>query len=66
MEKLFAVIKNDIVVNVIVSEEKEIAETVTGLTCIEYTKNDNVGLGCFYNSNTNQFTRPELEETTND
>lgn len=36
MEKTFAIIENNIVVNLIVAESLEIAEQVTGLTCIEY------------------------------
>lgn len=36
----FAVIENDIVTNIIVADTKEIAELVTGKTCVEYT-NDN-------------------------
>ena len=32
---IFAVIKNNIVVNKIMAESKEIAETVTGLSCVE-------------------------------
>ena len=34
--KNFAVIENGIVVNCIVSDTKELAEELTGLTCIEY------------------------------
>jgi hypothetical protein len=33
----FAVIENNTVINIIVAETKEIAETITGLLCIEYT-----------------------------
>jgi hypothetical protein len=32
----FAVINNGVVVNTILADSKEIAEEVTGLTCIEY------------------------------
>ena len=35
--KKFAVIQNNIVLNVILADSKEIAEQVTDLTCIEYT-----------------------------
>ena len=35
--KNFAVIENDTVVNVIVADTKEIAESVTLLTCVELT-----------------------------
>lgn len=43
----FAVIKNNIVENIIVAESKDIAEEVTGLLCIEYTESDtpHIGLG---------------------
>jgi hypothetical protein len=33
----FAVIENNMVTNIIVAETKEIAEEMTGLTCIDYT-----------------------------
>ncbi len=33
----FAVVVNGVVVNVIAAESKEVAEEVTGKTCIEYT-----------------------------
>lgn len=35
----FAVIDNGIIVNTILAASKEIAEDVTGLTCIEYDEN---------------------------
>ena len=44
----FAVIQNNKVSNVIVAESKEIAETVTGLTCIEYTPEINCNIGWDY------------------
>ena len=33
--KTFAVIENDLVVNEIIAESKELAETITGLLCVE-------------------------------
>ena len=36
--KNFAVIENNIVINVIVCESKEISEQITGKECIEYTE----------------------------
>jgi len=36
----FAVIENNTVINIIVAETKEIAETITGKTCIEYTQDN--------------------------
>ena len=56
----YAVIKDDIVNNVIVADTKEIAETVTGLTCIEY---ENVpgapGIGWTYDGT--NFSAPVIE-----
>jgi hypothetical protein len=34
----FAVIKENVVTNIIVAESKEVAENVTGLSCIDYTE----------------------------
>lgn len=45
----FAVIENNTVTNVVVAETKEIAETITGLTCIEYTEENPAGIGWGYN-----------------
>jgi len=52
----FAVIKDDLVTNIIVADTKEIAELVTGLTCVEYTENNPAGIGYAYNGET--FTAP--------
>jgi hypothetical protein len=41
----FAVMSNGIVQNTIVADTLEIAEMVTGLTCIEYTESDPVSIG---------------------
>jgi hypothetical protein len=42
-----AIIENNIVVNTIVAESKEIAEQITGLTCVEFTLENPavIGLG---------------------
>ena len=56
----FAVINNGIVVNVILADSKEIAEDVTGLTCIEYEFEPGApGIGWAYNGTV--FTAPETE-----
>jgi hypothetical protein len=59
----YAVIQNGIVTNIIVADTKEIAETVTGLTCIE---NENLpgtlGIGWSYDGTT--FTAPVIELPT--
>jgi hypothetical protein len=53
----YAVIQNDKVVNIIVSDSKEIAEQITNLTCIEYIKENSVGIGWTYNGST--FEKPQ-------
>ena len=45
---LFAVINNDSVSNVIVCDTKELAETLTGKTCIEYAEDSGVAIGWKY------------------
>lgn len=55
----FAVIKDGTVNNVIVADTKEIAETVTGLTCIEYTDENRAGIGWTYDGA--EFTAPVVE-----
>lgn len=55
----FAVIESNKVTNVIVADTKEIAETVTGLTCIEYTEENPAGIDWTYNGST--FEEPVRE-----
>jgi hypothetical protein len=55
----YAVIKDGIVNNIIVADTKEIAETVTGLTCIEYTDENPAGIGWTYDGA--EFTAPVIE-----
>jgi hypothetical protein len=38
MSNTFAVIENGVVTNIIIAETKEIAELVTGETCVQYTE----------------------------
>ena len=56
----YAVIKDGIVNNVIVADTKEIAETVTGLTCIKYTDENPAGIGWTYDGA--EFIAPVTEE----
>jgi hypothetical protein len=51
----YGVIENDVIVNIIVAENKEIAETVTGKPCVELPSL-NVGIGWAYKSGV--FTAP--------
>lgn len=57
----FAVIKEDKVINIIACESKEIAEQVTGFTCIEYTNENPAGIG--YTWDGSVFSKP-VEEVT--
>ena len=54
----FAVIKNDVVENVIVADSKETAEIVTGLECIE---SDIANIGDPYVNGEFEITIPEPE-----
>lgn len=46
----YAVIKDGLVTNVIVAESKEIAESVAGLTCVEFQQEPGApGIGWSYN-----------------
>lgn len=60
----FAVISGNSVVNIIVADSKEIAEEVTGLTCVEYTNENPAHIGLGYDGTT--FEQPVVEESTND
>ena len=44
----YAVIENETVINVIVADSQEIAETVTEKTCIEYTEEAPLGIGWYW------------------
>jgi hypothetical protein len=55
----FAEIKDGVVTNLIVADTKEIAEMVTGLTCVEYTPEDDVAIGGTYDGSV--FTHPIVE-----
>lgn len=56
----YAIIKDSVVFNVIVADTKEIAETVTGLTCIEVSNEPGApGIGWSYDGA--EFTLPVVE-----
>jgi hypothetical protein len=57
----FAVLQNNLVINIIVADSLEDAEMVTGLTCIEYSPDKPVAVG-FIHDGTN-FEFPALEPT---
>jgi hypothetical protein len=58
----YGVVERNIIVNVIVAENKEIAETVTGRVCVELPHYD-VGAGWTYEGG-NFFAPIEPEQTT--
>ena len=58
----YAVIKDGIINNVIVADTQEIAETVTGLTCVEVSNEPgSPGIGWSYDGA--EFTAPVVEES---
>ena len=58
MSKSFAVIEDNVVVNIILAETKQMAETATGKTCVEYTDSNPAVIGLGYDGTT--FEQPEV------
>ena len=56
----FAVISENLVLNLIVADTLEIAEAVSGLTCVEYTNENPAGIGWTYDGT--NFVSPVVEE----
>jgi len=56
-----AVIENNVVINIIVADSVEIAETITNGLCVEYTDNNPASIGWTYADGV--FTAPVVEET---
>jgi len=54
-----AIIENGIVKNTIVCESVELAESITGLTAVEYTDENTAGIDWTYNSTTEEFRSPQ-------
>jgi len=54
-----AIIENGIVVNTIVCESVELAESITGLTAVEYTDENPAGIDWTYNNTTEEFRSPQ-------
>lgn len=59
----YAVMSGNTVSNIIVCDSKEVAEQVTGMTCIEYTNENPAGIG--YTWDGSVFTAPIIEESSN-
>jgi hypothetical protein len=63
MLKTFAVLKDNLVVNVVVGVEPEVVEANPGLY-VEYTEENPAGIGWTYDATTGSFTNPEVVENT--
>lgn len=57
----FAIIRNNIVENIIVAEDLETAKSITGLDAVEYTSDNPARLGDTYDSSSNSFVTPVVE-----
>jgi hypothetical protein len=63
----FAVINNGIVENCIIADSLDIAQEVTGLTCVEYTNENTPSIGYLYDNGIFTNPNPQVEtyqETT--
>lgn len=56
----YAVIENNVVVNVIEAESQEIAEQVTGKTCIEQTHENPLSVDWYWNEQYSKYIPPSL------
>jgi hypothetical protein len=56
----FAVLSGDFVINIVIADSKEIAETVTRSECIEYTDESPAFIGDTWDGT--NFIRPVIEE----
>lgn len=54
----FAVLDNNIVINLIIADNLKIAENVTKLKCIQYTDHNLVDINWIYDENTDKFINP--------
>lgn len=57
--KNFAIIKDGIVKNIVVSDSKAIAEEISGETCIEYFDSNVASIGGSYDSKNKKFIAPK-------
>jgi hypothetical protein len=58
----FAMMSENTVINIIVADNKEQSEQDLGVTLIEYTEENPAGIGWTYDSATETFTAPVVEE----
>lgn len=54
----YAVIDNGTVVNTIVADSIEIAQELTGLTCLEYTDEAPLGVNWYWDNTANEYIAP--------
>ena len=57
--KLFGVVEENVIVNIIVADSLAIAEEVTGSTCIESTEDNPIGIGWYFDNEENAYISPE-------
>jgi hypothetical protein len=61
----FAVLNSNIVENIIVAETKQIAESLTGKVCIQYSSENPANIGYEYDFDLETFVKPNTEEDEN-
>jgi hypothetical protein len=54
----YAVTDNGIVINTIVADSLEVAEEVTGKTCVEYTDENPIGINWVWSESANAYVDP--------
>jgi hypothetical protein len=57
----FAVIKDGVVINTILAENKEVAESLTGETCVSYTVDNPAAIGYTYDGATFEQAPPLVD-----
>jgi hypothetical protein len=54
----YAVVENNLIINVILADSKEIAEEITQKECIEYTEENPLGVGYYWSQDHNKYIMP--------
>jgi hypothetical protein len=54
----YAIVENGTVINTIIADSKEIAESVTGKECVEYTDENPMGIGWTWSDSHNKYIEP--------
>lgn len=58
----FAMMSGNVVTNIIVADDKDAAEAALNCVLIEYTQDNPAGVGWVYDSDTQKFSAPVVEE----